>query len=100
MVYSYSVRFKFEQCPQIGGQYGIKNKAAIAIQCELIFKLIAALPFNPYCSPIWRECQWFTTLTWGSVMFKFGQCPQIGGQYGIQNKAAIAIQCQGIDFLL
>ena len=40
------------QCPQIGRQYGIKNKAAITLQCKLNGKLIAALLFIPYSSLI------------------------------------------------
>ena len=36
------------ECPQIGQQYGIKNKAAIALQCKLNGKLIAALLFTPW----------------------------------------------------
>ena len=33
----------FHQCPQIRQQYGIKNKAAIALQGKSNVKLIAAL---------------------------------------------------------
>ena len=40
------------QCPQIGRQHGIKNMAAIAFQCKLNVKLIAALLFIPYRLPI------------------------------------------------
>ena len=40
------------QCPQIGQQYGIKNKAAIAVQCKLNGNLIAALHFILNSSPI------------------------------------------------
>ena len=40
------------QCPQIGQQYGIENKAAIALQCKSNVKLIAALLFIPYSSLI------------------------------------------------
>ena len=32
-------------CPDIGRQYGVKNKAAIALQCKLNGKIIAALVF-------------------------------------------------------
>ena len=40
----YARAYKLRQCPQIGQQYGIKNKAAIALlQCKLNDKLIAAL---------------------------------------------------------
>ena len=35
------------QCPQIGQQYGVQNKAAIALQCKLNGKLIAAFGFIP-----------------------------------------------------
>ena len=35
-------------CPQIGQQCGIKNKAAIAFQCTLNGRLIAALLFILY----------------------------------------------------
>ena len=38
---------KREQRPKIGRQYGIKNKATIALQCKLNGKLIAALLFIP-----------------------------------------------------
>ena len=45
------------QCPHLGRHYGIKNKAAIALQCESDVKLIAALLFIPYSSPIWGDSQ-------------------------------------------
>ena len=38
--------------PQIGQCRGLKNKAAIALQCKSNFKLIAALFFIPYSSLI------------------------------------------------
>ena len=47
---------KLRQCPQIGRQYGIKNKAAIAWQCKLNGKLIAVLLFIPYSSPSPNRC--------------------------------------------
>ena len=40
---SYSLKLGIWQCAQIGRQYEIKNKAAIALQCKLNGKLIAAL---------------------------------------------------------
>ena len=36
------------QSPQMGRQYGIDNEAAIALQCKLNVKLIAAVPFILY----------------------------------------------------
>ena len=36
------------QCPDIGRQYGMKNKAAIGFQCKLNGELIAALIFILY----------------------------------------------------
>ena len=42
----------FRQCPEIGQQYGTKNKAAFALQCKLNGKLIAALLFILYISLI------------------------------------------------
>ena len=38
---------RHEQCPQIGRQYGIKRKAAVALQCKLNGKQITALLFIP-----------------------------------------------------
>ena len=58
---------KRRQCTLIWQLYGIKNKAAIALQCESNVKLIAALLF--ICIDVWRL-------------------------YGIKNKAAIALQCE------
>ena len=37
--------YQMRQCPQIGWQYGIKNKAAIGLQYKSNAKLIAALLF-------------------------------------------------------
>ena len=42
-------------CPQIGRQYGIKNKAAIALQCKSKDKLIAALVFITCTCLIWGD---------------------------------------------
>ena len=39
----YNARLLVRQCPQLDIQYGIKNKAAITLQCRLNSKLIAAL---------------------------------------------------------
>ena len=49
----YSISYTNRQCPQIEWHYRIKNKAAIALQCKLNGKLIAALLFIPYSSLIW-----------------------------------------------
>ena len=47
----WSSKVSFRPCLQIGQQYGIiKNKAAVALQCKLNGKLIAALLFNLYSS--------------------------------------------------
>ena len=42
-----------EQCPQIARQYGIKNKAAITLQCKANVKLNSCLAlYIPYSSLI------------------------------------------------
>ena len=45
------------QCIQIGRQYEIKNKAAIAFQCKLNGKIIAALLYILYTCLIWGYSQ-------------------------------------------
>ena len=64
-VYKISLDNKRFPCPQIGQQYGIKNKAAIALQCNSNVKLIAAMIFILYSSFIWGNSQiqmWWTVL--------------------------------------
>ena len=51
------------QFPQIGQRYGIKNKAAIILQCKLNVKLIAALLFIRDSSPQPKELQLFKMTT-------------------------------------
>ena len=47
------VKLNVWQYPEIGRQYEIKNKAAIAFQCKLNGKLIAALLYILYSIIIW-----------------------------------------------
>ena len=81
-------------------QYGIKNQAAIAVQCKSYGKLIAALLFIPFLVMTSLDSQLRSKL----LKVRCWQYPQIGLQYGIKNKAAIALQCKSyvkrIDALL
>ena len=45
------------QGPQIVKQYGVKNKAAIALQC----KTKTNVKFIPYCSLIWGDSRYINS---------------------------------------
>ena len=100
--YTKGIRKNFRQCPQIGRQCGIKNKAAIAIQCKSNVKLIVAVLFIPHSSVIWRESQlfWFSnpitpkyrwTRFWSYYSKYF--CFQFAGQRSTDYVLASKQQC-------
>ena len=67
---------------QIGRQYGIKNKAAVALQWSQVWW--------PLTFILSKEKAFYKRVIYTKIGAMFST--QIGRQYGIKNKAAIALQ--------